>query len=105
VNRKNNTDLEYIGLVIDYNFDRPLPVESLKINKRHSTTIYYYNNNTEEQNQKLDRIGNALSKCYNDSIIFNNIYSPPIRLSATVNPKRLTDEKYFPNLDIKIGFV
>ena len=105
LNRKNISDLEYIGLVIDYNFDRPLPAESMTISKRYSTTIYYYNNNTDEENEKLDTLGNALSSCYNVSIVYQNIYSPPIRLSANVKPKRLTDEKYFPNLDVMIGFV
>jgi hypothetical protein len=105
LNRKKISDLEYIGLVIDYNFDRPLPAESMTISKRYSTTIYYYNNNTDEENEKLDRLGNALSSCYNESIEYQSIYSPPIRLSANVKPKRLTDEKYFPNLDVMIGFV
>ena len=103
--RKNNTDLEYIGLIVDYNFDRPLPAEAMSISKRYSTTIYYYNNSTDDQNEKLDKIGNALKNCYNESIEFESVYSPPIRLSANVKPKRLKDDKYFPNLNILIGFV
>ena len=105
LNRKNISDLEYIGLVIDYNFDRPLPAESMSISKRYSTTIYYYNNNTDEENEKLDKLGNSLLNCYNEEIEYKSIYSPPIRLSANIKPKRLTDPKYFPNLDIRIGFV
>ena len=104
LNRTSEEDLEYISLVIDYNFDRPLPAESMKISKRYGKTIYYYNNATDEQNEKLNKIGNALSNCYNESIILENIYSPPIRLSANIKPKRLIDEKYFPNLDIRLGF-
>ncbi len=104
LNRTSEEDLEYISLVIDYNFDRPLPAESMKISKRYGKTIYYYNNATDEQNEKLNKIGNALSNCYNEAIIFENIYSPPIRLSANIKPKRLIDEKYFPLLDIRLGF-
>jgi len=105
LNRKNITDLEYIGLVIDYNFDRPLPAESMSISKRYSTTIYYYDNSTDEENEKLDKLGKSLFNCYNEQIEYKSIYSPPIRLSANIKPKRLTDPKYFPNLDIRIGFV
>ena len=102
--RGNDTDLEYIGLVIDYNFDRPLPAETMKISKRYSTTIYYYNNATDEQNEKLDKIGNALLFCRDDQVIYERIYSPPIRLSANIKPKRLIDPRYFPNLDVVLGF-
>ena len=30
MNRKNNSELEYIGLIIDYSFERPLPAESME---------------------------------------------------------------------------
>ena len=105
LNRGNISDLEYIGLILDYNFDRPLPVESMKISKRYSTTIYYKDNHTEEQDKILDEIGDALFNCNDVEVEFKNIYSPPIRLSATSIPKRIIDEKYFPNLDIRIGFI
>ena len=36
---------------------------------------------------------------------YTSVYSPPIRLSSNIKPKRLTDPKYFPDLDIKLGFV
>ena len=36
---------------------------------------------------------------------YKDVYSPPIRLSSNIKPKRLLDPKYFPNLDIKLGFV
>jgi hypothetical protein len=102
--RDSEEDLEYISLVIDYNFDRPLPAETMKVSKRYGTTIYYYNNATKEQNETLDKIGHALSECYNESVIFESIYSPPIRLSANIKPKRITDKKYFPLLDVRLGF-
>ena len=105
IDRRNVTDLEYIGLILDYNFDRPLPAESMKISKRYSTTIYYYSNHTEEQDEILDIIGDALKYCKDFEVEFPSIYSPPIRLSATIKPKRLLDPKYFPNLNITVGFV
>ena len=104
LNRGNDTDLEYIGLVIDYNFDRPLPAESMKISKRYSSTIYYYDNATEDQNVKLNKIGEALLNCKDEQVVYENIYSPPIRLSANIKPKRLLDPRYFPNLDVALGF-
>ena len=121
LNRKKDEDLESIELVVDYNFDRPLPAETMKISKRYGKQIYHYldNNNTDNNTiynntddntdkrnytDKLDRIGNALYQCYDESIEFQEIYSPPIRLSANIKPKRLIDEKYFPLLDIRLGF-
>ena len=105
INRRTVNDLEYIGLILDYNFDRPLPAESMKISKRYSTTIYYYSNHTKEQDETLDKIGDALKYCKDVEVVFPSIYSPPIRLSATIKPKRLQDPKFFPNLDIVVGFV
>ena len=105
-NRKNNSDLEYIALAIDYNFDRPLPIESNKINKRYIHTIYYYNNYSESvEYEYIDELGQALEYCYDVEITYKSIYSPPVRLSSNIKPKRLLDPKYFPNLDAKLGFV
>ena len=101
INRKQINDLETIGLIVDYNFDRPLPAETMKISKRYNTTIYP----SESQEKSLDLIGSALKNCFNVEVEFKSIYSPPIRLSANIKPKRLLDEKYFPNLDILVGFV
>ena len=50
-------------------------------------------------------LGKALNECYDAEIEYPSVYSPPIRLSSNIKPKRLTDPKYFPNLDIKLGFV
>lgn len=102
--RINITELEYIALGIEYNFDRPLPVTSSKITKRYTHTIYYYNNYTEEYDY-IDELGKALDKCYDVEIGYKSIYAAPIRLSSNIKPKRLTDPKYFWNLDVKIGFV
>ena len=46
-----------------------------------------------------------MNNCHDTEITYKNVYSPPIRLSSNIKPKRLTDKKYFPNLDIKLGFV
>ena len=104
--RKNMTELEYIALAIDYNFERPLPIEANKINKRYIYTIYYYDNYTESPfYEYIEELGKGLKNCYDVEIGYKSVYSPPIRLSTTIKPKRLTDPKYFPNLDIELGFV
>jgi hypothetical protein len=104
--RKNNSDLEYIALAIDYNFDRPLPVASSKVNKRYTRTIYYYNNYTNDpEYEYIQNLGDALESCYDMNITYKNIYSPPIRLSSNIKPKSLKDPKYFPDLDAELGFV
>ena len=104
--RKEIPELEYIALAIDYNFDRPLPMEANKINKRYIYTIYYYNNYTgNEVYERIEEIGKALSECHDAEIEYSSVYSPPIRLSSNIKPKRLSDPKYFPNLGIKLGYV
>ena len=104
--RKNTSDLEYIALAIEYNFDRPLPVASSKVNKRYTRTIYYYNNYTNDpEYEYIQNLGDALESCYDMNITYKNIYSPPIRLSSNIKPKSLKDPKYFPDLDAELGFV
>ena len=106
INRKNISELEYIALALDYNFDRPLPKTSNKISKRYPHTIYYYNNYTEDpESEYIENLGQALENCYDTEMTFTNFYSPPIRLSSDVKPKRLIDLKYFNLLDIKLGYV
>ena len=105
-NRKNISDLEYIALALDYNFERPLPKTSNKINKRYTHTIYYYNNYTKEpEYEYIENLLQALEKCHDTELTYKNFYSPPIRLSSDVKPKRLIDQKYFNLLDIKLGYV
>ena len=104
INRTNISELEYIALAIDYYFDRPLPVVANKIHKRYEYTIYYYNNYTEKYDY-IENLGKALENCYDVEIEYPSVYSPPIRLSSNIKPKRLKDPKYFPNLNIQLGFV
>jgi len=104
INRTNISELEYIALAIDYYFDRPLPVVANKIHKRYEHTIYYYNNYTEKYDY-IENLGKALENCYDVEIEYPSVYSPPIRLSSNIKPKRLKDPKYFPNLNIQLGFV
>ena len=105
INRANITGLKSIGLIFDYNFQRPLPAESMTITKRFTYEIYNNLNHSQEQDEILDELGEALYNCNNAEVEFNNVYSPPIRLSATTIPKRILDDKYFLNLDIRLGFV
>ena len=105
INRTNITGLKTIGLIFDYIFERPLPAESMKISKRFTFDIYNNLNHTEEQDKILDELGEALYNCNNAEVEFKNVYSPPIRLSATTKPKRILDENSFNNLDVRIGFV
>ena len=105
INRVNITGLKSIGLIFEYNFERPLPAESTKITKRFTYDIYNNLNHTKEQDKILDELGEALYNCKNAEVEFKNVYSPPIRLSATTIPKTILDEKFFHNLGLKIGFV
>ena len=105
IKRTNITGLKSIGLIFDYNFERPLPIETMKISKRFTFNIYNILNHTQDQDEILDELGEALYNCNNAEVELKNLYSPPIRLSATTIPKRIIDEDNFYNLDIRIGFV
>ena len=103
-NRKNISELEYIGIILDYSFDRPLPLETMEVSKRYVKTIYYFNNSTEKENHILDELSKNLDECQDVEVEFTDVFSPPIRCSVMAYPKRITDEIFFPNLNIKIGF-
>ncbi len=110
INKRNNTEnneneIVSIDLVIDYSFYRLLPAEAQQARKRYSKTLYQKGDNDTKKDNKMNLLELALSKCYNINITYNDIFSPPIRLKASVHPKRITDKNYFQNLPIQLGFV
>ena len=101
----NDTELNEIRLIVDYQFQRDLPVEARIAGDRRGFVIY----NKEKdgiinENSEIGKFKKAISYCYNDKIVFKNIYSAPIRLTANVNSEEIEDKKYIKKYDVYLGF-
>ena len=103
---ENDTDLSEISLILDYQFQRDLPVEARVAGERRGFVIYdKKKDGIIDSNSEIGKIKNAISYCYDDSIVFKNIYSAPIRLTANVNSREIEDEKYIKKYDVYLGFI
>ena len=103
---ENDTELSEISLILDYKFQRDLPVEARVAGERRGFVIYdKKRDGIIDSNSEIGKIKNAISYCYNDSIVFKNIYSAPIRLTANVNSREIEDEKYIKKYDVYLGFI
>ena len=105
LNNTYNNDLKEIQLVLEYEFERPLPAEAQIAKDRIGKIIFNkYDENFYEQLYKLENIKNALLNCNDNSVIFEKIYSAPLRLTANVQPKIIEDVLWINNFDVKLGF-
>ncbi len=102
---EENNDIKEIQFVVEYEFERPLPVEAMYAWQRLEKVIFNKETkNSDEDNKKLDELTQALSECKDIEVTFENIYPVPLRLTANVDPTIITDEKYFNFSDVKLGF-
>ena len=104
-----DVNISKIYIVMDYQFERPLPVEARKVSNRIDTLIYDENDKNSEKNitqiEKINEIKN-LFFCNNSiNVIFNDFYSAPIRLTANIDPKIIVDEKYNFAFNVSLGFL
>ena len=104
-----DVNISKIYIVMDYQFERPLPVEARKVSNRIDTLIYNEDDKNSEKNitqiEKINEIKN-LFFCNNSiNVIFNDLYSVPIRLTANIDPKIIVDEKYNFTFDVSLGFL
>ena len=100
----NNNDIVEIQLIIDYQFERYLPVEAKKPGERHGIVIYDKTNKTLDSTLELTKIRDAIKDCNETEVTFKSLYSAPIRLTANVNSREIIDEDIFNNIDIHLGF-
>ena len=104
IREDSKNDLLEIQLIIDYKFQRNLPVEAKVTGERKGTVIY---NKKRDHNisdtSEIGRIRRAISECYNETIVFNKLYLAPIRLTANVNSKEIED-KEFEKFDVFLEF-
>ena len=102
----NNITLEEIQLIVDYQFQRDLPVEARVAGERRGFVIY----NKEkdgiiDSNSEIGKLKNAIADCYNEKVVFKEIYSAPIRLTANIKSEEIEDEKYIKKYDVYLGFI
>ena len=103
----NINNIVEIQLIIDYQFERYLPIDARKPGERHGIVIYDKSdksNRTLNSTLELVKIRDAIKDCTTSEATFKNLYSAPIRLTANTNSREITDEDVFSNLDIYLGF-
>ena len=101
----NETDLEEIQLILEYQFQREYPVEARIAGERKGFVIYNkYKDGVIKNNSEIGRIKDAISNCYDNKIVFKKLYSAPIRLTANVNSKEIEDENIIKKYDVFLGF-
>ena len=102
-NDKENEIVE-VQLIIDYEFQRYLPVEARTPGDRHGIIIYDKTNKTLNSTLEIKKIRDAIENCVDAEATFKNFYSAPIRLTANIDSREIKDEDAFDDLDIYLGF-
>ena len=100
----NTNKIVEIQLIIDYKFERYLPVEARTPGERHGIILYDKTNNTLNNTIEITKIREAIDQCKTAEATFKNLYSAPIRLTANAKSREITDEDIFSNLDVFLGF-
>ena len=101
----NDTDLEEIQLILEYQFQREFPVEARVAGERKGYVIYNKDKDgIIKENSEIGKIRDAISKCYDTKVVFKEVYSAPIRLTANVYSKEIEDEEYIKKYDVFLGF-
>jgi len=102
---ENETDLSEIQLILDYQFQRDLPVEAKVAGERWGVTIFSkHENGTIDNESEIGKIRDAISKCQDTEVVFNYVYSAPIRLTADTKAEQLKDDKNIQFYDVFLGF-
>ena len=100
----NNNNIVEVQLIIDYHFNRYLPVEAMNPEGRHGIIIYDKTDKTKNSTIEISKIREAISNCSTAEATFKNFYSAPIRLTANIDTREIKDEGVFSDLDIYLGF-
>ena len=93
-----------IQLIIDYQFKRYLPIDAKSAGQRHGILLYDITNKTINNTLEIIKLREAIFNCTETEITFKNLYSPLVRLTANTDSREITDEHFFNNLDIFLGF-
>ena len=103
-------DISKIYFVLEYQFERPLPVEARKVSNRIHKLIYDGDQTDPLMDRlqiiKLRDLKNMLLICNTTANVnLRNFYSVPIRLTANPNPKLIEDKEYIFDFDVSLGFI
>ena len=106
LNVTNNNDLKFIELKISIQFERPLPAEAQTVSLEFNLTIYNSSNasNSSEEIDKIYELKNALEKCQNVEIEYDEGYTSPLRFKSSDEVTEIEDHKNFYNKTIQLGF-
>ena len=104
-NKTEDNNLKKIYLSIYYSFYRLLPAGAQNPKKSYTKTIFSRKKSNEEDNRKMELLTSALSECKDVNLTYQEVISPPIRLTSDPHPKRIKNKLYFTDLDIQLGFV
>ena len=105
-----NYEIDKIFIVMEYKFERNLPVEAKIASDRIDTIIYDESKIDESANitgiEKVKEFKEVLSKCDKKHYVtFNNFYSAPLRLTANLIPGIIADERVDFNFNVTLGFI
>ena len=106
LNLTEDNSLSQIDITIYFEFTRPLPAETQTVSKSFEVPIYSSEDDKEDSSgaKKLKILRNALKDCTNDSIILENAYSLPLRLTSGSDITEIEDKNYFFKKSAQLGF-
>ena len=103
-----NSDILSISININYELERKLPAEAQTVKGSFSVPIYSFGVDTQENIESGYKLGNfsdAIRDCYDKSIILNDAYSPPIRLTSGAEISDFEDETNFDKKSVELTFI
>ena len=106
LNLTEDNSLSQIDITIYFEFTRPLPAETQTVSKSFVIPVYSSGDDKEESSgaKKIKILRNALKDCTNDSIILENAYSLPLRLTSGSEITVIEDKNYFFKKSAQLGF-
>ena len=107
LNITEDKGLATIELNIETQFDRRLPAESQTVSQSFSITIIDSSEGNPvdtEGGKKVLTLKSALEECKGAIIEFEEVYSPPLRITAGEEVSEITDNKYIKMKDVQLGF-
>ena len=109
LNITEDHNIAKIELNIQTEFTRLLPAEAQTVSKSFSILIFDSSRDSEETEggKKILKLKSALEDCNNtkvDIIEFEEVYSPPLRITAGEEVSEIEDDKYFFMKDVELGF-
>ena len=106
LNLTEDNDLSQINIYIYYDFSRPLPAETQTVSESFVIPIFSHGDDPEnsEGAKNLNILRKAIKDCKDDSIIFEEAYSCPLRLTSGSEINLIEDEYYFKKKNVELGF-